>query len=140
MDKLSRTLVKTLSYRITAALTVFLLSIILSYGAGFGIKFLIITLTLGYVIYFTHDFIWNRFNLLREDGYDKPMRSIFKTISWRITSLIVMFFVSKALGLSNEDALYWVIANNITFLVVHYIHERVWNRINWGKTSTPAIA
>lgn len=140
MDTTVRTLVKTLSYRITAAVTVFLLSILLAYGAGFGIKFLIITLTLGYVIYFTHEFVWNRFNLLRVDGDDKPMRSIIKTISWRITSLIVMFFVSKALGLSNEDALYWVIANNIAFLVVHYLHERVWNRINWGKKSIPAVA
>lgn len=137
MDKLSRTLVKTLSYRITAAVTVFLLSILLSYGAGFGIKFLIITLTLGYVIYFTHDFIWNRFDLLRIDGNDKPLRSVFKTISWRIVSFIVMFIISKLLGLSNEDALYWVIANNIAFLVVHYIHERVWNRIKWGKTFIP---
>jgi uncharacterized membrane protein len=139
MDTTVRTLVKTLSYRITAAITVFLLSIILAYGAGFGLKFLILTLTMGYVIYFTHDFIWNRINLLRVDGYDKPMRSVFKTISWRITSFIVMFFVSKGLGLSNEDALYWVVVNNIAFLVVHYLHERVWNRIVWGKKSIPAI-
>jgi uncharacterized membrane protein len=140
MDTTVRTLVKTLSYRITAAATVFLLSILLAYGSGFGVKFLIITLTLGYVIYFTHEFLWNKFNLLRVDGDDKPMRSLIKTISWRITSFIVMFFISKALGLSNEDALYWVIANNIAFLVVHYLHERVWNRITWGKKSILATA
>jgi uncharacterized membrane protein len=133
MDTTLRTFIKTLSYRITAALSVMLLSIILSYGAGFGLKFLIITLTIGFVIYFIHDYIWNKINFLRKDGYDFKFRSVIKTVTWRITSLIALFIVGMFLGLSSNDALYWTIANNIAFILIHYLHERVWNMISWGK-------
>ena len=133
MDTALRTFVKTLSYRITAALTVFILSIVLSYGAGFGLKFLIITLTFGFVLFFVHERVWNLVKWAKDGIYDTKKRSIVKTVTWRIVSFIALFIVGMTLGLSSNDAFWWTIINNISFVLIHYLHERVWNKITWGK-------
>jgi uncharacterized membrane protein len=133
MDSNNRTLAKTLSYRLTAALTVFILSIVLSYGAGFGIKFLVITLTIGFALFYIHEKVWNTISWLKDGILDTHRRTLVKTVSWRIMSFIALFIVGMALGLSSSDALSWTIWNNAAFLVIHYLHERVWNRIVWGR-------
>ena len=133
MDTTIRTLAKTLSYRLTAALTVFILSIVLSYGAGFGIKFLIITLTIGFALFYIHERVWTRIKWLKDGLLDTARRSLVKTVSWRIMSFIALFIVGMALGLSGSEALMWTIWNNVAFIVVHYAHERLWNKITWGK-------
>lgn len=133
MDSNLRTFVKTFSYRILSILTILILSILFNYGAGFGIKFVIITMTIGFALFFIHERIWNRFNALKEGVYDTKTRSLVKTISWRVMSFIALFIVGMTLGLSSNDALWWTIVNNISFIVVHYLHERLWNKIVWGK-------
>lgn len=60
-------------------------------------------------------------------------RSIAKTVSWRIiasvtTGLIAFFFTQQFLlsvGIGS--------AEGIIKLIIFYIHERVWNKITWGK-------
>ena len=133
MDTKLRTFIKTLSYRIVAVLTVFALSVLLDYGPGFGMKFVIITMTLGFVLFFIHERVWNKFTILKDGVTDSIRRSVYKTISWRIVSFIVLFIIGMVLGLSSESALSWTIANNIAFIGIHYLHERLWNRITWGR-------
>ena len=134
MDSNLRTFIKTLSYRILSVLTVLLLSIVLDYGAGFGVKFIIITMTIGFALFFIHERIWNMFTILKNGIEDTVKRSLLKTISWRVMSFIALFIIGMVLGLSSESALSWTIANNIAFIGIHYLHERLWNRIKWGKT------
>ena len=69
----------------------------------------------------------------RIDTKDTRIRSVTKTITWRLWSMLVLFTVGLLLGLSTTHALEWTIVTNILFVVVHYTHERVWNLINWGK-------
>lgn len=135
MDTKIRTLVKAISYRIVAALTVFILSIVMSYGAGFGIKFVIITMTIGLALFYIHERVWAHIKWAKTDIYDTKLRSVAKTISWRIMSFIALFIVGYLLGLSSNDALVWTIVNNIAFITIHYLHERVWNKILWGRLS-----
>ena len=58
-DSLFRTLVKTLSYRTFVAISIFIATILLNYPAGFGLKFIILTYTLGYVCFLAQERIWN---------------------------------------------------------------------------------
>ena len=134
MDSKLRTFIKTLSYRILSVLTVLILSLVLDYGAGFGLKFIIITMTVGFALFFIHERVWNMFSLFKVDGEDTKKRSLIKTVSWRIMSFVALFIVGMVLGLSSENALIWTIANNLAFIIVHYLHERLWNRIKWGRT------
>lgn len=60
-------------------------------------------------------------------------RSIIKSIIWRVVATlltwgVVYFFTGSVRG-SLEITL-WAAGLS---MVLYYIHERVWNKINWGK-------
>lgn len=133
MDSHVRTIVKALSYRTVVAISIFLAALAMSYSAGFGLTFVILSYTLGFASFWIQERIWNRFQWGRVDGHDLQRRSIAKTITWRAWSFLVLAVVGGLLGLSAESAVEWSIVTNILFVVVHYLHERVWNLITWGK-------
>lgn len=64
---------------------------------------------------------------------DSKIRSLTKTISWRITGTLCTFLISLAIlgdiSTSSAIAIIQLTFNTIAF----YIHERIWNLIKWGK-------
>ncbi len=64
---------------------------------------------------------------------DTPRRSIVKALSWRllatlITTGIVYYFTGKG-----EFAATIGLADTLIKLFVYITHERVWNRISYGR-------
>ena len=65
---------------------------------------------------------------------ERPIRSLVKAISWRVTGsidtmLLSWFFtgnlkIAAAIGLTEV----------VTKMALYYFHERVWNRITLGRT------
>jgi uncharacterized membrane protein len=67
---------------------------------------------------------------------DTPVRSLIKTISWRITGSTATFLISYAI-LGDISVSGTIAAIQLTFnTLLYFIHERVWNKINWGKRET----
>jgi uncharacterized membrane protein len=64
---------------------------------------------------------------------DSSVRSLAKAVSWRITGTIDTFLVSWLV--TGEILLASGIAFTeiITKVFLFWIHERVWNKIKWGK-------
>jgi uncharacterized membrane protein len=64
---------------------------------------------------------------------EKPVRSIAKALSWRIVGTVDTLVVSYVL--SGEIALAASIASVdfLTKLILYFFHERVWNKVKWGK-------
>ena len=64
---------------------------------------------------------------------EKPLRSVLKALSWRVLGTLDTLIVSYIL--IGEIALATSIASVdfITKLVLYFFHERIWNKINWGK-------
>lgn len=64
---------------------------------------------------------------------DTIVRSLVKTISWRLTGTLCTFLISFIIlgdiTTSSTIALIQLIFNTVMF----YIHERIWNIIKWGK-------
>jgi uncharacterized membrane protein len=64
---------------------------------------------------------------------DRPVRSIVKTISWRITgsasTFLIAFAISDNFGVAGSIAVIQLVANTI----LYYLHERVWNKMNFGR-------
>lgn len=133
METHFRTLVKTFSYRTAVALSIFLASIAMNYGAGFGLMFVILVYTLGYASFYIQERIWNKISWGLEGIHELHKRTVAKTVTWRIWSLIVLFLFGMIMGLKSSDAVEWTIVTNILFIIVHYVHERIWNLITWGK-------
>ena len=66
---------------------------------------------------------------------DSNLRSIVKTISWRLTgsgaTFLIVWVVSGNLLIAGPIAITQLIVNTI----LYYFHERIWNIINWGRKS-----
>jgi uncharacterized membrane protein len=64
---------------------------------------------------------------------DTIVRSIAKTLSWRLTgtfcTFLISFIILGDITTSGTIAMIQLIFNTIMF----YIHERIWNIIKWGK-------
>ena len=64
---------------------------------------------------------------------ETKLRSLVKGLAWRtvavlnvfLTAMIFLFDVEKSIKIS-------LVANFFGF-VIYYIHERVWNKIPWGR-------
>ena len=64
---------------------------------------------------------------------EKPLRSLAKTVSWRITgslaTFLISYIISNDLTVAGSIATIQIISNTI----LYFIHERIWNKIKWGK-------
>lgn len=64
---------------------------------------------------------------------ETSIRSLIKTVSWRITgsgaTFLVAYFISGNIAMSSTIAVIQLTTNTI----LYYVHERVWNKIKWGK-------
>ena len=64
-------------------------------------------------------------------------RTIAKAMSWRalatLTTMTIVFLFTRRIMLSLGVGLAEIIAK-ITF---YYVHERVWDKISWGKSKHP---
>ncbi len=60
-------------------------------------------------------------------------RSILKAITYRFISIMVDTVIAYAITHSAEKTLLFVIISNTISIVVYFIHERVWNRVPWGR-------
>ena len=133
MDSHIRTIVKAFSYRTAVAVSIFLAALVMNYSAGFGFTFVVLSYTVGFVSFWLQERIWNIFQWGRIDGSDLKRRSIAKTTTWRIWSFLVLAAIALLMGLSSESAVEWSIVTNVLFVIIHYVHERLWNLISWGK-------
>ncbi|AUC22107.1 MULTISPECIES: DUF2061 domain-containing protein [Polaribacter] len=64
---------------------------------------------------------------------EKPLRSVLKALSWRVIgtvdTLIVSYLLTGELSVATSIAS----IDFLTKLVLYFFHERVWNKIKWGK-------
>jgi uncharacterized membrane protein len=64
---------------------------------------------------------------------DLPKRSLIKTVSWRLTgtgaTFLISYLVLGNFAMASTIAVVQLIANT----VLYYVHERIWNKIKWGR-------
>ena len=64
---------------------------------------------------------------------EKISRSLAKTITWRITASIDTFIIAWVITGSWQLGGSIAIIEVLTKIIFYYVHERAWNKINWGK-------
>ncbi|HIE07562.1 MAG TPA: adenylyl-sulfate kinase [Desulfarculaceae bacterium] len=71
--------------------------------------------------------------------YETKKRSIFKAISWRtwatITTAIIVFIFTGEFALAITIGFLEVIAK----MILYFFHERLWQKINYGKKEIPSF-
>ena len=60
-------------------------------------------------------------------------RSICKALTWRLLGLLVLTSVGYFLYYNLPDILEISIYYHVIMVVLFFIHERIWNTLNWGR-------
>ncbi|MGI0106827.1 DUF2061 domain-containing protein [Salinimicrobium sp. WS361] len=79
------------------------------------------------------DQVFSRRSEKKEKTSEKPVRSIAKAISWRIIGTLDTIIVSWLLTGEIKTALAIGTVEVITKMLLYFGHERIWNKINFGK-------
>ena len=129
-----RTVTKTVVYRVLSVIAIILLS--LAFGAsdavagalGLG------AVVLGTIAYYIHDRVWLRFAWLTSDNSESRLRSLIKSVTYRLIAMGLAFAMAKLfLTSSNSAAAAFTIAQMAINFVLFFVVERVFNLIAWGK-------
>ena len=64
---------------------------------------------------------------------ERKYRSIVKAISYRITGTFTTFLISLCVTSEFVFALSIMSMDFVTKIAVFYLHERIWNKIKFGK-------
>ncbi len=64
---------------------------------------------------------------------EKPIRSIAKSVSWRVVGTMDTILISWLITDKLSIAFSIGTIELITKMILYFFHERVWNAIKWGK-------
>lgn len=68
---------------------------------------------------------------------EKPLRSIVKAITWRVTgtcdTIVLSFIITGKLKFAISIGVFEL----VTKTVLYFFHERLWNKIEFGKIKEP---
>ena len=64
---------------------------------------------------------------------ERPLRSIAKSISWRIIGTLDTILISWIITGKVKVALSIGLVELFTKMLLYFFHERIWNQIGWGK-------
>ncbi|MGH7203334.1 MAG: DUF2061 domain-containing protein [Candidatus Levyibacteriota bacterium] len=67
---------------------------------------------------------------------DRRIRSITKSITWRIIAIITTAFVTVIFTHKWDIALDVGGFTGLVNLILYYFHERIWEHIAWGRAKT----
>jgi len=69
----------------------------------------------------------------RTQQQERFSRSLLKSISWRIIGTLDTIVISYLITGKLAFALSIGGIELITKMILYVVHERVWNKVNWGK-------
>lgn len=64
---------------------------------------------------------------------ESSSRSLVKAISWRVVAFIVLSIITYAFTGSLRETGMIALVYNVLQIGIYYLHERTWDRIEWGK-------
>ena len=68
---------------------------------------------------------------------DSHYRSIAKALSWRVVATLITVFVALVITRDGTIALEIGLADTLIKLFAFYGHERLWNRLRFGREKSP---
>ena len=136
-----RSFLKSISYRFVGFVNTFLISFfIINYETNenafiFPLYLALLVLVIKTSTYYIHERFWNIFDFGRLNKTVIKMRSFFKALTWRIVASTITL-ISAILIISNLDwKLSIVIYEFINGILIYYVRERIWNKVDWGRSN-----
>jgi uncharacterized membrane protein len=72
-------------------------------------------------------------HFLKDKMSEKPVRSIVKSISWRmlgtLDTVLIAWLITGTLSVAFSIGSIELVSK----MILYFFHERIWNTIKWGK-------
>ncbi|PKA84366.1 putative membrane protein [Ulvibacter sp. MAR_2010_11] len=128
-----RHLAKTITWRIVGTTDTILLSWIITGDPMLGLKIGFVEVITKMILYFFHERIWFKINLSKNGRIlESRKRHFAKTITWRGLGTLDTMIISWIITGNPFTGLKIGFAELITKMILYYIHERVWYRMDYG--------
>ena len=133
-----RSITKVISWRIVLTASHVINGYIVSGNWATGLKIALLATIINSIIFWAHERSWNFFqwsrkpinNILFFEGHP---RTVSKSVTWRILITISNFVIPFIMTGSFGSAAAFLGIATLVNIVIFYTHERLWNKISWGK-------
>ena len=68
---------------------------------------------------------------------EHPKRSLAKAATWRVIAFLVTIIAVYIYSKDIKESLVIGISANVVKMFLYYAHERIWNRIKFGRLKAP---
>lgn len=122
-----RHIAKTFTWRAVGTLDTILLSWLITGNPLTGMKIGFSEVVTKMILYYFHERVW--FNIGVQNS---RRRHLIKTITWRVIGTLDTFLISWLISGNPMTGFKIGAAEVITKMLLYYLHERAWYRINYG--------
>ena len=128
-----RHIAKTITWRLVGTLDTIVLSWLITGDAFIGLQIGLVETVTKLLLYFFHERAWFKINLDKNGRIlASKKRHIAKTFTWRFIGTLDTVVIAWIITGNPLSGLKIGVAEVITKMVLYYIHERIWYRIDFG--------
>lgn len=135
-EKNLRSIAKSITFRIAVIFSDSVTSLVITKSVQESIMVVVFTNISSTILYYLHERLWNRINWLRNTG-EHLARSLVKSLTFRIAVIASDFLITSVITGNALQAVNLIIFTNLFSTILYFIHERIWNNIEWGKLILP---
>ena len=125
-----RHLLKAISWRFFGSSTTFLLSWLVTGNMIIGLSISGIETFTKIVLYYLHERLW-----FKSDIKNTNRRHALKTLTWRVIGTIDTIIIAWLFLDNVGESLNFGLYDTTLKLVLYYVHEKIWYRIDFGLTT-----
>lgn len=122
-----RHITKTITWRIVGTLDTIILSWIIIGNPFTGLKIGLIEVVSKMILYYFHERLWFKSKIKNNNK-----RHLLKTVTWRVLGTLDTIIIAWIITGNGLIGLKIGLAEVVTKIVLYYLHEKVWFKINFG--------
>ena len=130
-----RHIAKSITWRIVGTIDTFLLSWFITGSPLTGLKIGLAEVVTKMFLYYLHERVWFNIKAGVSKNGDSRKRHLAKTITWRIVGTADTMILAWAISGDPMVGLQVGFAEVITKMILYYLHERAWYKIDFGLDS-----
>lgn len=128
-----RHIAKAVTWRLVGTIDTILISWFITGNPLMGLKIGVVEVATKMILYYLHERAWFKINLSKAGIVrQSQVRHIMKTITWRVVGTLDTMFLAWLITGDPLLGLKIGMSELLTKMVLYYIHERVWYRVDYG--------
>lgn len=134
----SRTVAKVVSWRVALTISHLVNAFIVTGSWITGLQIAGLAAVINSALFWLHERAWNRAQWNRQADEritfnEGQTRTVGKILTWRVLITVSNFVIPFIMTGSWQSGLAFLTLATLVNIVIYWTHERVWNRVTWGK-------